>query len=859
MEKSLKLFISYCHEDEKAVNEFIAFTAPFHKGIDSPLFTIWYDRKLKSGGKLWGEIFANIKDIDVAVLFISANYLNSGACITEKNHLLQMQEDRGILVLPLILETCLWLEDKKLSSLLALTTDGKPLNEFSDRKKGFEDISLHLKSALEGYKCLKFADFSTEFRQQMEDMPALTKSHGEKEHILLSDVFIYPDLSCIKDSTTRIRMGSENVVKGLGRGSRVAIIGEDQSGKTSLAYVICQALRKNGFMPVYVRDEQKTFLGKFENRISKSFAQQYGDNISITDAIKHCIIPIVDDVHLAKRIDGIIAQLEEYTASVIIVDGIFAMDPRSEAVISSYDKYQIQELSASLRAKLINKWIDLSDKEEEREAERREPNARLRRIDKYTQYINDTFGKMANRGIMPSYPFFVLFTLSTYETLDRPLEDKITSQGYCYQALIYFCLRQQGVANDEIDTYINFLTEYAFEIYNNNGNPLTDEGYNSFVSNYQRLYNFQDHKKFEIRLKNAEIVKVTSAGNYGFSYPCLYYYFAGKKFAEFLDNPNDFSVQEQKACQESITHILANLHKNDYAYIAVFIGHHTRNRGFMDSLIEVAQKLFADFNPCTLTSEEVAFFSMNSIDPPLLSEQVNPEANRQVTLKHQDEMENKEFNSAEDETNSEDEFSRQLRSCVKTAEVIGRIARNRSGSIQIPYLESMIEKGMEGLLRMMASFFDLVKQLNGDPNGLTFLKERLEKIHHFDTESALDDAAVQVFWNLNFGVVFGIISRICSSFGSDSLMPNIISVCDRMDKPVGSIIKARCRMWYRKNIDFDEISYFFKENKNNQLATRIMAYSIAHYCSMHYISDADRNRLLSIGFLKRAIAYKGEH
>ncbi len=57
---------------------------------------------------------------------------------------------------------------------------------------------------------------------------------------------------------------------------------------------------------------------------------------------------------------------------------------------------------------------------------------------------------------MPAYPFFILTVINAYETFLKPLNEEITSQGYCYQALIYIYLKKQKVKNDEIDTYLNW-------------------------------------------------------------------------------------------------------------------------------------------------------------------------------------------------------------------------------------------------------------------------------------------------------------------------------------------------------------------------------------------------------------------
>ena len=109
-------------------------------------------------------------------------------------------------------------------------------------------------------------------------------------------------------------------------------------------------------------------------------------------------------------------------------------------------------------------------------------------IDKKTELINSILGKIIGKGIMPAYPFFILSSVFTYETSQIPLDQEITSQGYCYQAFIYFYLRKQDVRNDEIDIYVNFLTELAFYIYKQRKYSLSPEDFSSFMKIYKEKY-----------------------------------------------------------------------------------------------------------------------------------------------------------------------------------------------------------------------------------------------------------------------------------------------------------------------------------------------------------------------------------
>ena len=79
--KGLKLFISYSHEDEKSIKNFLKHIAPLK---NNGLIDEWYDRKIIPGSDFQDTIDNNLENTDVICLFVSANFLSSYACIKEK-------------------------------------------------------------------------------------------------------------------------------------------------------------------------------------------------------------------------------------------------------------------------------------------------------------------------------------------------------------------------------------------------------------------------------------------------------------------------------------------------------------------------------------------------------------------------------------------------------------------------------------------------------------------------------------------------------------------------------------------------------------------------------------------------------
>ena len=79
---SLKVFISYSHEDESYINTFIKHLSPLKY---NGLIHDWYDRKIIAGEDFQDTIDNNLQNADIICLCISANFISSIACMKEKD------------------------------------------------------------------------------------------------------------------------------------------------------------------------------------------------------------------------------------------------------------------------------------------------------------------------------------------------------------------------------------------------------------------------------------------------------------------------------------------------------------------------------------------------------------------------------------------------------------------------------------------------------------------------------------------------------------------------------------------------------------------------------------------------------
>ncbi len=827
----IKLFISYSHKDETLVSKFINHISPLK---NNGLIEEWYDRKIKTGDNFQGEIDNSLEDADLICLMISDNFLSSNACMDEKNISLKLRLKKGIRVIPIILSPCLWTEDNELSELLAIPTDGKAITTFENQNSGWVDSIKWIKTICNSINRISELKLTESFNDFLNSADILTKSHKNKEQLFLKDIFVFPTLKRYDAEEVAQKYNSKDFVKDIIGLKKIIIAGENQAGKTTLSKVLFKIFRDLKYIPIYLSDNNQ-FLGNPIKKLEKAFLEQYEAD-SISDFDYKRVVPIVDDFHFAKHQEKYINDYEVFNNQILIVDDIFGLNIKNQALIKKYDKFKIREFVALERNELIKKWIQVKEDVQVQ----MNPNHLQQSIDEKTEIIENSLGVVFNKGIMPSYPFFIL-TLLAAQDIQKPLDQEITSQGYCYQALIYLYLRKEGVKNDQINIYSNFLTELSFELYKNGGVGLPNNELLSFIEKYKLKFNLPiPLKEVLLKLSKANISQFDSLNNYNFYYSYIYYFFIAKYLSEHIEKE-----------KEIIDKIIGNLHKDENAYITIFMAHHTKSGYLMDELLLNAEILFEKYKPATLDSDELSFFDQHEekiIKAVLPSYQYNVQEERRKRLVEKsniDEIdEEKEDFEEEDQTS---ELLADLRISIKTVEVLGMIIKNRSGSLDLKRLEYIFEQGLKVHLRIITSFIELINNEKAEKEIVELLTDRINQIienRKVDNEKELsidkiEKLARAIFWNVNFGVIHGFITKAIHSLGSINLLEISKNVSRKENTPAAFVVHQGINMWYNKNVRVQEIAERIKEKDFSKTAVNLMKFKVVEHCKLHNISFRD--------------------
>lgn len=834
----LKVFISYCHQDEYLINEF---KKHIHPLCADKKISIWQDRMIVSGEDWKSKIFKNLNDSDIICLFISANFLASNSCIEELNISKELKEKKDVIVIPIILADCAWKDNSFIANTLVLPEDGKAIETHKSQNTAWHSIYEDLKKIID--KKIKYnkANIKNEFLQFINSADILTKAHSNKNNLLLDDIFIHPPLEKFDEFRERQdNVSSQIVIEELFLYSKVLIAGESQSGKTTLCKYFYKNLFNRKYFPIYLCDKNNNFKGLINKKIEKAFYEQY-EGVVFEEIEVNRIIPIIDDFHYANLKDKIINDLDIYTNLVIIVDDIFSLNIKNEKQLRGFSHFKIKELLPSHRNNLIEKWIHLSDNENYND------NVRYHYLDKTTELINVSLGKVIGGGIMPAYPFYILSVISSHETFGTQLDQEITSQGYCYQALIYLSLSKVGVKNDEIDTYKNFLTELAFFIYSKKLVIIDQLDFAEFMRTYLNSFNLPiDQNILLQKLNETQIFIKDSTGNYLFKYLYLYYFFVAKYLSD-NNSSNDLHLD----------YIVSNLHKDENSYIAIFISHHSKNDSILDRIIAKSDELFSKNIPALLTNDETKFFDekLDNIIKEVLPLSTDcPEKERATRLKYADKVEESIIND-ESKEDDENNLAKELRRSVKTVEVMGLAIKNRAGSLRKDKIELIFEHAMNVHLRSLNGFFDIIK--SHEDIIVDYLSSRnIQKIQEHNKKQVLKNKPIKtlsnddlkklskiIYWNLNFNIVYSILNKIIHSLGSNKLIEIVDNVCDKENSPASFLIKHGIYMWYCKSLNLDKIEKKFLEPNFSETAKKIVRYMVINHCKMHRLDYKEYQKI----------------
>ena len=154
------VFISYSHKDEDWKDRLVTHLGVLH---NEGLLDLWEDRRIAAGDEWYPEIQEAMNAASIAVMLVSANFLNSKFILSEEvPSLLQHQAEKGVRIFPIIIKPFAWETVGWLRRMQLRPKDARPLSAGSENQIDTDlaaiatELYLLLRSATESPKERKF-------------------------------------------------------------------------------------------------------------------------------------------------------------------------------------------------------------------------------------------------------------------------------------------------------------------------------------------------------------------------------------------------------------------------------------------------------------------------------------------------------------------------------------------------------------------------------------------------------------------------------------------------------------------------------------------------------------------------------
>jgi predicted MPP superfamily phosphohydrolase len=692
-----------------------------------------------------------------------------------------------------------------------------------------------------------------EFETKITNL-SIPLKHSKKPKLVLSDVFVYPDLEpLLEDDNNVVQYPNSydliDKVKNEEKGN-VLIEGAGQSGKTALLYVLYKRYYEMGLTPIY-------FRGKYCNEtdvkrlVKKALKKQYNnENVDLFFQLDKKVL-LLDNFHKSNLNSKYKKRLVEsfnnnFELIVVTSDDTFSSKNVTEEATSfkEYLKYKLLPLGHEKRSELIEQWLLIGENKLTVQEEDILNNVKLR--------FNEINSLIGNR-LMPSYPIFILTLL---QSLDENLQNfSQTSYANIYLVLIKAGLIKEGIKDSVLTSLLNILKELAFYMYDKKKSPFNREDFDNFISEYSGKY-FR-HKS----LTNDKILSVLCNSNilkfddeyYTFSYKYIYYFLIAQKISTDIES-----------YQELIYDLCNNIHLEINANILIFLSHHSKAQILIDNIVFTSEIPFEKASPLTLNKDDefVKFITefTNEIKDEIIEDR-NPKEEVKKELKEKDAIERNNSNDEDSEEGIVPAEDIEMNQAFRTVKIIGQIVKNQSGDFEKEKLIKLVEAAYNTIFRFLGFYSGMLEK---DKELLieTIVedikkKEEKKKSRHGNLDVKLIEKTVRnILQFISWRICVDSMTNLMFAVGTKGQNELFDRVNSNIDSPASKIVTFAIKTFYDK-IDTKELEKLFDDVKDNYLAQSILKEYIKKYLYTNIVERSKRDRIIQIaGFNKQRLIGK---
>ncbi len=707
----------------------------------------------------------------------------------------------------------------------------KPFSWFHDiyKEDNFKEFILNG----EKYNHKRFKH-NSEFISDLDKL-RIPVSAENKTEVKLSDFYVFPDLESPESNTKEMDSyyNSEKLISD-NKISVCLIEGENQSGKSSLISMLYKRFVDEDMYPLSI-DSRNIKNVNIDLLIKQAFNKQYtsGDTLDLErfkQYDKNKKVLLLDNLQLLnfnpRTIRSLVEDFESQFGKVIIMTNtLYGLVAKIEAEFDELITFTLRPLGYKKRNQLIENYHRLSLSPHSSTDEQL-----LSRTKESFHQVENVLGDK----LMPSYPVFIISILQTL-VYAKPTNYEQTSYGYCYHSLIHLALvKKAKVDNEFIDTYFNFLSEFALHLYQTDKGKFVVNDLEKFFKDYKEEYHvgFTLAKLKETLLKSQLIFIQDDL--WQFSYEYIFYFLVARRIAELIST--DYG-------KDAVRNLCSNLHQEKNAKILVFIAHHTKDDFLIEEATFTAMVPFEDIEPITLNKHghyyDLIKDIIKEISSDIIESSSNPIESRNEILESRDDIEREREKHEEElkeieQTEGFDEYMLPFFQAFRALEIVGQIIKNRKGSIPAKQLINMIAELYNTAFRSI-SFFG--KNLLDSKQE--FIESLASKLDEGDSSQKVKEKVNSFFQFISLQICLGVFGKVIYSVGQQDLRTLFEKVAEKIDTPAADLVTFSINSYYG-NMSTGDLQRIVKKYEKNHVAMEIIKARVKSYLYQNYVDFRKR-------------------
>ena len=697
---------------------------------------------------------------------------------------------------------------------------------------------------------------NTTIAEDINDI-GITINHFAKDKVVLSDVFVWPDLRRLnyKDRNSKPVTIRSEILEEIFSNDIAILSGSSTSGKTAIAKMLyahyfssneecCVLLNGREFKTSDVRQigdvVQKAFVNQYDTAFLEDFRQ----------LPKEKRVAIVDDFDWIKinkeRRTIVLDYLTGYFGKVVIfiassMEITSFITSKTLTSLSDVFYYEILPLGNKKRKDMISQWYSLGDTLTDEQLEKRIQDA--------TNQMDTFLGN--GTGVIPAYPVFVIGTLQNSDAQQPSYNG--SKYAYLYEALVLNSLSKISfdyMTSGELNIHTNILMLLAYHMLSNGRANFLRNELVDIINEYNKRKRLNiDTDEFLSKMECVQILYQDRANGeqYKFKYPYVYYYFAGRYIEK---NHNKEEVKRL------IEHMSSRLYIETYGSIIIFICHFANSQEVIDNILLNSYSTLDNYSPFDFNNSNPIFDqirdAVEALIPATVVRNDEVEENQNKALVRMDEVGINDGTVKVDEDDIDDELEEKekeiaaVTASLKTLEVLGQILQTYPGEIDADEKEEIIGEMHKLGMRSIQAIINTMGYLEKDLVELIIETEKTQNKKHRREDIA---AATRRFINLLIsGMVQGMVHQVASCLNSGFILDSATDVFTKDTSISSKLILLDLKLNFLKRPSYREIESLKKtfEDSNEKFASCILDSIVGYYLNYNKCDHTLRSKLCKL-------------